>query len=186
MISMTRQVSLTQRSASYIICTICIFYQPTREKTGFKISYFPQVVVLSMHQASVSDPTNVVFGFLFYLIDNAMYPVSLSVLKSSLVDLFLQQYNLTFTSSIFGSTSSFEILKFRGGITIIPEPAAMILQIPQILFNFTLNSSIFGVKENILELKEQLKMGLQLMPNEVICIYLVVPYILDGISCCFS
>ncbi|XP_075511154.1 uncharacterized protein LOC142547008 [Primulina tabacum] len=132
---------------------------------------YSKVVVLSMHQASVSDPTNVVFGFLFDSINNSMYPVSLSLLKSSLVDLFLQQYNLTLTSSIFGSTSSFEILKFPGGITIIPEPAAMILQIPQILFKFTLNSSIYDIKENILELKEQLRMGLQLMPNEVVLIH---------------
>ncbi|XP_073151720.1 uncharacterized protein [Henckelia pumila] len=131
---------------------------------------YSKVIVLSMHQASVSDPTNVVFGFLFDSIDNSMYPVSLSLLKSSLADLFLRQYNLTLTSSIFGSTSSFEILKFPGGITIIPEPAAMILQIPQILFNFTLNSSIYEIKENILELKEQLRMGLQLMPTEVVLI----------------
>lgn len=131
---------------------------------------YSKVIVLSMHQTSVSDATSVVFGFLFDSIDDSMYPASLSVLKSSLVDLFLQQYNLTLSSSFFGSTSSFEILKFPGGITIIPEPAAMILQIPQILFNFTLNSSIYDVKENILELKEQLRMGLQLMPSEVVLI----------------
>lgn len=123
-----------------------------------------------MHQArlsnhtSISNWTDVVFGFHPDLINSTITPVALSLLKSSLIDLFLQQYNLTLTFPIFGEPSSFEILKFPGGVTIIPERVAFI---PQPLFNFTLNSSIYDIKENLLDLKKQLKLGLNLMPNEV-------------------
>ncbi|KAL0422301.1 UNVERIFIED_CONTAM: hypothetical protein Slati_3253000 [Sesamum latifolium] len=132
-----------------------------------------KIAVLSMHQArlsnhtSLSNWTDVVFGFHPDPINSTITPVALSLLKSSLIDLFLQQYNLTLTFPIFGEPSSFEILKFPGGVTIIPERVAFI---PQPLFNFTLNSSIYDIKENLLELKKQLKLGLNLMPNEVVYI----------------
>ncbi|CAA2972831.1 Hypothetical predicted protein [Olea europaea subsp. europaea] len=125
-----------------------------------------KVVVLSMHQATVSNWTNVVFGFLSDPMNTSINPVSLSVLKLSLIELFLQQCNLTLTTPIFGKPSSFEILKFPHGITMVPERSVPIMQIPQVLFNFTLNSSIFEIKENLLELKEQLKLGLHLRPEE--------------------
>ncbi|KAG8368766.1 hypothetical protein BUALT_Bualt15G0080700 [Buddleja alternifolia] len=129
-----------------------------------------KVAVLSMHAARLSNLTDVVFGFLPDSINSTMNQVALSVLKSSLVDLFLHESNLTLTSSIFGEPTSFEILKFPGGITIIPERTAFILQIPQSLFNFTLNSSMYDIKQNLPELKEQLKLGLHLMSNEVLYI----------------
>ncbi|KAL0293749.1 UNVERIFIED_CONTAM: hypothetical protein Scaly_2577000, partial [Sesamum calycinum] len=114
--------------------------------------------------------TDVVFGFLPDPINSTINLVSISLLKSSLIDLFLQQYNLTLNSSLYGDPSSFEIYKVPGGITIIPEGAALILQTHQVLFNFTLSSSIYEIKENLLELKRQLKFGLHLMPNEVVYI----------------
>lgn len=123
-----------------------------------------------MHQAdlsnwnSVSNWTDVVFGFLPDPINSTTIPVALSLLKSSLIDLFLQQCNLTLTYPIFGKPSSFEVLKFPGGVTIIPERTPL-LSLP--LVNFTLNSSIYDIKENLPELKEQLKLGLHLMSNEV-------------------
>lgn len=123
-----------------------------------------------MHQAGVSYWTNVVFGFLSNVSNNPISPVLLSVLKSFLVDLLLQQYHMTLTSSNFGETSSFEILKFPGGISIMLRQAAMFLHTPQVLFNFTLNSSICEIRENLLELKEQLRIGLQLVPTEVVFI----------------
>ncbi|XP_057806136.1 formin-like protein 7 isoform X2 [Salvia miltiorrhiza] len=132
-----------------------------------------KVAVLSMHQAdlsnwnSLSNWTDVLLGFLPDPINSAPNPVALSLLKSSLIDLFLQQYNLTLTSTIFGEPSSFEILKVPGGITIIPERTPL-LSLP--LVNFTLNSSIYDIKENLPELKEQLKLGLHLMPNEMVYI----------------
>ncbi|GKD90032.1 hypothetical protein Tco_1365539 [Tanacetum coccineum] len=64
--------------------------------------------------------------------------------------------------------SSFEILKFPGGITIIPKLSPQPWMLPEVLFNFTLRNSLQDIEENFLELKVQLKSGLQLMPYESI------------------
>ncbi|KAA8536532.1 hypothetical protein F0562_029010 [Nyssa sinensis] len=127
---------------------------------------FTKVAILSMHRAGASNWTDVVFGILSDPMDVSINSVYLSVLKSSLIELFLQQSNLSLTTSIFGQPSAFEILKFPGGITVIPEQSTSFWQIPQILFNFTLPNSIDEIKENFVELKEQLKLGLRLRPYE--------------------
>lgn len=107
------------------------------------------------------------FGFLPDPIDAPTNPVSLSVLRSSLIELFLQQSNLTLTPT-FGQPSSLEILKYPGGITIIPDQSVYIWQISQILFNFNLHNTIYEIKEYLTELKQQLKSGLRLRPYEVL------------------
>lgn len=127
---------------------------------------YTKVAILSMHQAGASNWTYVLFGVLSDPINTPINAVSLSVLRSSLIELFLQQSNLTLTTSIFGQPSSFEILKFPGGITVIPEQSASIWMLPQILFNFTLPNSIYEIKENCVELKNQLKLGLHLKASE--------------------
>lgn len=120
-----------------------------------------------MHQLGAPNSTAVAFGALPYPINARISPVSLSVLRSSLIEVFLQTTNLTLTTSTFGHPSRFEILKFQGGITVIPVQPASIWQMPQILFNFTLNNSISEILDNIVELKDQLKFGLHLRPYEV-------------------
>ncbi|KAJ0078402.1 hypothetical protein Patl1_36876 [Pistacia atlantica] len=125
-----------------------------------------KVAILSMHQSGASNWTNVVFGVLPDPINDPINPVYLSVLRSSLIELFLQQSNLTLTTSIFGRPSTFQILRFTGGITVIPLQAASIWQIPQILFNFTLNNSISEIEANFVELRDQLKSGLHLRSYE--------------------
>ncbi|KAM1135387.1 hypothetical protein ACFX13_045205 [Malus domestica] len=125
-----------------------------------------KVAILSMHQFPAHNWTDVVFGFLSDPINVPIVPVSLSVLRSSLVELFLKQSNLTLTTSIFGQPSTLEILKYPGGITVIPGQPASIWQLPEILFNFTLNNYIDDIVENFGELKEQLKFGLYLRPYE--------------------
>ena len=119
-----------------------------------------------MHQLGAPNWTDVVFGALPDPINSQISQVSLSMMRSSLIEVFMQQSNLTLTKTIFGQPSKFEILKFQGGITVIPEPVS-IWQIPQILFNFTLNNSISDIVENIVELKDQLKFGLRLRNYEV-------------------
>lgn len=131
---------------------------------------FTKVAVLSMHQETKSNWTDVVFGFLPDPMNSTMDPVPLSYLKLTLIDVYLKQYNLTVDHPLFGDPSSFEILKFPGGITLIPEQAALIFQIHPVLFNFTLNSSICEITENLQDLKKQLKSGLHLMPNEAVYI----------------
>ncbi|KAK9286945.1 hypothetical protein L1049_015353 [Liquidambar formosana] len=125
-----------------------------------------KVAILSLHQYGASNWTDVVFGVLSDPMNVPINPVSLSVLKSSLIELFLQQSNLTLTTSIFGQPSFFEILKFPGGITVIPVQLASIWQIPQVLFNFTLYNSISEIQDKFVDFKEQLKIGLRLRSYE--------------------
>ncbi|TKY71325.1 3-hydroxy-3-methylglutaryl-coenzyme A reductase [Spatholobus suberectus] len=125
-----------------------------------------KVAILSMHQSITPNCTDVVFGVLSDPMNASINPVSLSVLRSSLIELFLQQSNLTLTTSIFGNASIFEMLKFPGGITVIPVQSASIWQIPEILFNFTLNNSISEVLDNFDDFKDELKFGLHLNSDE--------------------
>ncbi|KAL3538561.1 hypothetical protein ACH5RR_001927 [Cinchona calisaya] len=129
-----------------------------------------KVMILSMHKAGVSNVTDVVFGILPDQLNISINPVFLSLLKLSFIELFLQQSNLTLTNTTFGQPSSFEILRFAGGITLIPEQSPSILKIPKTLFSFTLNNSIYEIKQNIVELKTQMKLGLHLLPDEIVYI----------------
>lgn len=124
-----------------------------------------KVAVLSIHQSDASNWTEVVFGVLSDPVHVPINQVSLSVLKSSLIEIFLEQSNLTLTESIFGVPSPIQILEFPGGITVIPVQSAFIW-IPQILFNFSLLNSISDIVVNFVELKEQLKHGLHLRSYE--------------------
>ncbi|BAT86790.1 hypothetical protein LR48_Vigan09g270600 [Vigna angularis] len=125
-----------------------------------------KVAILSMHQSITPNCTDVVFGVLCDPMNGSINPVSLSVLRSSLIELFLKQSNLTLTPSIFGNASIFEILKFPGGLTVIPPYSAYIWQMPEVLFNFTLNNSISEILENFDDFKEELKFGLHLNSDE--------------------
>lgn len=129
-----------------------------------------QVAILSLHQLGAPNWTNVVFGVISDPLNAPINPVPLSVLKSSFIGLFLRETNLTLTPSIFGQPTMFQILKFPGGVTVIPSESASIWQVPQIQFNFTLNNSILDVEENFVELRYQLKDGLHLRSYEVICL----------------
>ncbi|CAN4108078.1 unnamed protein product [Withania somnifera] len=125
---------------------------------------YMKVSILSVHSAVVANQTNVIFGFLTDTVDSST-PVSLSLLKSALLELYLRDTNLTLTSSIFGQPSSFEVLKCPGGTTMTPDRLPF-WDLPDILFNFTLHSSIDEIRENFIELKEQLIFGLRLSLNE--------------------
>lgn len=120
-----------------------------------------------MHQSVAPNWTDVVVGVLSDPMNVSINPVPLSVLRSSLIELYLQQSNLTLTTSIFGNASTFEILKIPGGLTVIPVQSASFWQIPEVLFNFTLNNSISEVLDNFADFKEELKFGLHLKFDEV-------------------
>ncbi|VAH18582.1 unnamed protein product [Triticum turgidum subsp. durum] len=79
---------------------------------------------------------------------------------------------LQLTESLFGNSSFFEVLKFPGGITIIPPQAAFLVQKPYASFNFTLNFSIDKVQDKTNELKDQMRAGLLLDTNEILYIKL--------------
>ncbi|CAN1305211.1 hypothetical protein LINPERPRIM_LOCUS26442 [Linum perenne] len=125
-----------------------------------------KVAMLSMHQNGTSNWTDGVFGVLSDPMNAPLNPAHISLLRSALVDLFLRQINLSVNTSVFGEPYDFEILKFPGGVTVIPLQYGSIWKPRQPLFNFTLNSSISEILHNFGDLRAQLKSGLRLRPYE--------------------
>ncbi|KAF7842695.1 putative transmembrane protein [Senna tora] len=125
-----------------------------------------KVAVLSMHQSVEPNMTDVTFGVLPDPLNVPINSVYLSLLRSSIVELFLQQSNLTLTTSIFGNASMFESLKVPGGVTVIPVQLGPTIQRPEILFNFTLYNSVFEILENFSEFKHELRSALRLRSDE--------------------
>ena len=126
-----------------------------------------QVVVLSLEPLAGSNITKGVFGVDPLEIDSKISSTDQSLIRGSFVSLVVNESSLELTKSLFGDASSFEVLKFPGGITIIPPQSAFLLQKVRIPFNFTLNFSIFQTRENFAELKSQLRTGLHLTTREV-------------------
>ncbi|CAL5183128.1 unnamed protein product [Lathyrus oleraceus] len=131
-----------------------------------------KVAILSIHQSVAPSLSDVVFGVLSDPMNIPINPVYLSVLRSSLIELFFQQTNLTFTTSVIGNTSLFEILKIPGGLTVKPVQSVSIWQIPEILFNFTLNNSISEVLDKFDDFEEELKFGLHLRSDENVYVHI--------------
>ncbi|XAR69528.1 hypothetical protein NMG60_11001153 [Bertholletia excelsa] len=125
-----------------------------------------KVEIVILKPLGGSNTTLVVFA----IVPDEKYSVvsstAQSLIRSSFASLVTRQYPLRLTASLFGNPFSFEVLKFPGGITIIPPQSAFLLQKVQILFNFTLNFSISQMQENFKELGSQLKSGLHLTPYE--------------------
>lgn len=129
-----------------------------------------QVSIVSMQPLTTKYSTNVVFCVLPYPKDAAISLPALSVLKSSLIEMMLQHVNLSLTPSLFGHPSSFELMRFPGGITVIPSQPGSPWADTYPLFNFVLNNSIYQILGNLTELKDQLKLGLTLRSYEVLLI----------------
>ncbi|XP_042389807.1 uncharacterized protein LOC121981386 isoform X1 [Zingiber officinale] len=125
-----------------------------------------KVSIISMHPLTPENSTYVTFGFLPEPKNASINSAALSILRSTLIDLVLKQINITWTSSFFGDPSSFELLKFPGGITVVPSQSASIWEIAQTLFDFKLNNSIEEILKNMDSLKAELKFGLNLTSNE--------------------
>lgn len=90
-----------------------------------------------------------------------------SLIRANFVSLITHQSFLRLTESLFGDPFEFDVLKFRGGITVSPEQKAFLMQNVQIIFNFTLNFSIDEILVNFEQLRSQLNAGLHLAPYEV-------------------
>ncbi|XP_058078432.1 SH3 domain-containing protein C23A1.17-like isoform X2 [Magnolia sinica] len=123
------------------------------------------VVIMSLEPLAGANWTNVVFGVWPYEKNSTISSAGLSILRASFVSLVIKQSTLHLRS-LFGDPSFFQVLKFPGGITVSPLQSGFLLQKGQILFNFTLNFSIYQIQEIFDELKYQLKSGLHLTPNE--------------------
>ncbi|CAL9782481.1 unnamed protein product [Musa acuminata subsp. burmannicoides] len=124
------------------------------------------VAIISLEPLGGSNWTNVVFGVWPYPKNSTISSTGLSILRSSFMSLVIQQSTLHLTRSLFGNSSLFEVQKFPGGITIIPLQHVFLLQKVHVLFSFKLNSPIYQVENKLRELKDQMKFGLLLNPNE--------------------
>ncbi|XP_044504968.1 E3 ubiquitin-protein ligase arkadia-like isoform X2 [Mangifera indica] len=125
-----------------------------------------KVVILSLEPVAGLNKTKVVFAVDPDAKSSKISLYSQSLIKSSFVSFVIDQSFLRLTTSLFGDPFTFEVLKFPGGITVIPLQSAFPLQKVQILFRFTLNFSIYQIQVNFNELTSQLKSGLHLAAYE--------------------
>ena len=121
----------------------------------------------TLHPLDGSNWTNVIFSIVPFQEALTISSTWLSILRSHFMSLVVRQSTLHLTDSLFGNSSSFEVVKFPGGITIIPTQTAFLLQKPHATFNFTLNYPIYKIQDRTNELKDQMKAGLLLSPYEV-------------------
>ncbi|KAK9170564.1 hypothetical protein Syun_002704 [Stephania yunnanensis] len=124
------------------------------------------VEVLSLVPSAASNMTIVVFSVVPITKNSNISSASLSVLKSDFVSFVLHQSSLRLSPSLFGDPFAFEVLKLKGGITVVPPQSAYLLQKVQTLFDFSLNFSIYQILDSFDELKNQLKSGLRLSSFE--------------------
>jgi hypothetical protein len=131
--------------------------------------FFFAGIIVSMHPLASKYSTHVVFGVLPYPKDASISLPALSVLRSSLIEMILQQVNLSLTP-LFGHPCCFELLRFPGGVTVIPAVSGFTWANTDPLFDFVLNNSIYQILGNLTELKDQLKLGLNLRSYEVLMV----------------
>ncbi|XP_074585080.1 uncharacterized protein LOC141840890 [Curcuma longa] len=131
------------------------------------------VAVIDLEPKSRSNWTNVIFSVWPYPKNSYLSSTGLSILRASFVSLVLGQSTLHLTTSLFGNSSFFEVLKFSEGIVIIPFQRTFPLQNVQMLFNFTLNFPIYRILDKFSELKDQMKSGLLLNTNENLYVSLI-------------
>ncbi|KFK34903.1 hypothetical protein AALP_AA5G208600 [Arabis alpina] len=131
-----------------------------------EISYpMIKVVVLALERLDLNK------SMVIFAIDpekkNSKIPAEIeSLIKAAFETLVQKENSFRLTESLFGQPFFFEVLKFPGGITVIPPQPIFPLQKAQLLFNFTLNFSIHQIQSNFEELTSQLKKGINLAPYE--------------------
>ncbi|KAK4272409.1 hypothetical protein QN277_020973 [Acacia crassicarpa] len=133
------------------------------EETGVP---FTKVVILSLDPYPGTNVTKVVFAFDPDGEYSEMSSAAVSLIRSSFESLVIRQSFLYLASNLFGDAFFFEVLKFKGGLNVIPPQSGFPMQAGQILFNFTLNFSIYQIQLSFEALTSQLKSGLHLTPYE--------------------
>lgn len=127
-----------------------------------------QVAVVSLESLPGPNKTRVVFAVDSEDKGTEMSSAVISLIRASFTSLVIRQSILQLTSSsLFGDPYSFEVLKLKGGITIIPQQNAFPLQKGQAKFSFKLNFPIYQIQSNFKELTSQLRSGLYLTSFEV-------------------
>lgn len=151
--------------STYSISSLSYHFSPlSSDTTWFK--WLKQVTILALESHELNT-TKVVFGIDHDTAYREIFPLSLSTIKGMFESVLINQSTLQLTKPLFGDTFLFEVLKFPGGITVIPPQSAFPLQKFKLSFNFTLNYSIHRIQINFNTLAIQLKNGLNLAPYEV-------------------
>ncbi|CAN4125650.1 unnamed protein product [Withania somnifera] len=125
-----------------------------------------KVEIISLENIAGSNITEVIFAVDSEVKNGRVSLTALSLVRSEFETVITGQSALHLTAALFGDPLSFDVLKFRGGITVSPKQSGFLMQQVQILFNFTLNFSIDEIHNNFHELKSQLKTGLRLSSYE--------------------
>ena len=87
------------------------------------------MVILSLDPLPQSNTTKVVFAVDPDSKYSEMSAAAISLIRASFKYLVIRQSYLQLSTSLFGVPSVFEVLKFKGGITIIPQQSVFPLQI---------------------------------------------------------
>ncbi|XP_020268558.1 uncharacterized protein LOC109843970 [Asparagus officinalis] len=152
-----------QKPVSFLNANIARLQYDIFEEIGVPNS---SVAVISLEPFGGLNWTNVVFGIWPYPKTTTISLAGLSVLRDNFKSFVIRRSTLDLTTSLFGKTYFFQVLKFPGGITIIPQQNAFLLQKADMLFSFTLNFPINKVEGKLGELKAQMKSGLLLSSYE--------------------
>ncbi|CAH2038332.1 unnamed protein product [Thlaspi arvense] len=132
-----------------------------------------KVAILSLHQSGrASKYTDVKFAVLPVPTDSKIREGSLVSLRSSFVQLFAQRSNLNLTTSSFGQPTSFQVLKFPGGITLDPLGSKPVSGVAALTLSFTLEISLSEIQDKLDKLKNQLGLVLCLETYEKIHVLL--------------
>ncbi|XP_023632645.1 uncharacterized protein LOC17900816 [Capsella rubella] len=106
-----------------------------------------KVTVLSLQQSGASHYTDVEFSIVPVSNDSSTIRNLLSSVRSSFIKLYAEMSTLNLATGIFGEPTSFEVLKFPGGITAYPSGSTPVSELVVIKLNFTLNSSISEIRD---------------------------------------
>jgi hypothetical protein len=143
--------------------------------------------VNKLHPLDGSNWTNIIFSIVPFPENATISSTWLSILRSKFMSLVVRQSTIHLTKPLFGNSSYFEVIKFPGGITIIPPQTAFLLQKPHATFNFTLNYPIYKLQDRTNELKDQMEAGLLLNPYEVSCTFcLLALFLCVCLHCLFN
>lgn len=125
------------------------------------------MLILSLEPLAGTNITKVVFAVDPEVKNSKIPEAAQSLIRWTFQYLVINDPPLRLTTTLFGEPFLFEVLKFPGGITIVPSQSGFLLQTRQTLFNFTLNFSIHQIQAKFGDLRSQLKSGLHLAPYEV-------------------
>ncbi|XP_031095561.1 uncharacterized protein LOC115999793 [Ipomoea triloba] len=126
-----------------------------------------KVDIISFETSAGSNTTTVIFAVDSDVKTLRVSPTAQSLVRANFESILVHQSNLRLTTaSLFGDPISFDVLKFKGGITVSPTQSAFLMQNQQFHFNFTLNFSIKEIQDNFDELRGQLTSGLHLTAYE--------------------